>query len=83
MICFAFKVANIREKIVSVKKKRDKKSIFFRQRACIFQKKCIFAAVLIIKTCSRVATSKRFHKFWFLVLENPDFSRDFLVLGYQ
>jgi len=30
-----------------------------------------------------MATSKRFHKFWFLVLENPGFGRDFLVLVYH
>ena len=27
------------------------------------------------------AASKRFHKFWFLVLENPGFGWDFLVIG--
>ena len=45
---------------------------FFREKVCIFQKISTFAAVLIIKTCDRkTVASKRFHKFWFLVLENP------------
>ncbi len=29
----------------------------------------------------QMAASKRFHKFWFLVLENPGFGWDFLVIG--
>ena len=29
-----------------------------------------------------MAASKRFHKFWFLVLENPGSGRDFLVIGH-
>lgn len=28
----------------------------------------------------KAATSKRFHKFWFLVLENPGFGWGFLVV---
>ena len=28
----------------------------------------------------QMAASKRFHKFWFLVLENPGFGWDFLVI---
>jgi len=31
--------------------------------------------------CSWFSTTKRFHKFWFLVLENPGFCRGFLVIG--
>ena len=30
----------------------------------------------------KTAASKRFHKFWFLVLENPGFGWDFLVNCY-
>ena len=29
----------------------------------------------------QMAASKRFHKFWFLVLENPGFAGIFLLLG--
>jgi hypothetical protein len=31
----------------------------------------------------KAVASKRFHKFWFLVLENPGFGWDFLVYGNQ
>ena len=50
----------------------------------MLQKISTFAAVLFKKgpVAVNTATSKRFHKFWFLVLENPGFGWDFLVICF-
>ena len=60
-----------------------------------FSKMAVFSSVKLVKNqkvvflhrflslrpvALKTAASKRFHKFWFLVLENPGFGWDFLVL---
>ena len=74
-----FRVANIRRKNVAVKKKMDlfsKKSMYVSKKNILLQRFLSLRPVAM-----QMAASKRFHKFWFLVLENPGFGWDFLVIG--
>ena len=58
-----------------------KNGFVFQKKHVCFQKNILLQRFLSLRPVAmQMAASKRFHKFWFLVLENPGFGWDFLVI---